>query len=162
MWASGRVSSLRRYCDRRQRGGITGEPTEATDVHFYLRRIDKFTVTEIHWAVLALQRCHRRYVPVGGAGRYGIALYVLLSRRQSQKMAHGKEISGAGESTAGCPAETQKASSYIEHATAIVELCIQLSISHILEKRIVTFRMDHCMIFLRCLKLSPTFVVITD
>lgn len=149
MWASGGVSSLRRYFDRRQRGGITGDSTEAADVHFYLRRIvDKFTVTEIHRAVLALQRCHRRYVPVGGAGRYGVALYVLLSRRQSQKVAHGEEISGAGESTAGRPAETQKASSHIEHAAAIVELCTRLSISHILEKRIVMFRMDHCMIFL--------------
>jgi len=58
-------------------------------------------------------------VPVGGTGCYGIALHVLLSRRQSQKVAHG-EISGAGKFAADCPAEAQKASSSIEYAAAIV------------------------------------------
>jgi len=60
-------------------------------------------------------------VSAGGAGRYGIALHVLLSRRQSQKVAYGKEIPGGGKSTS-CPAKAQKTSSHI--AAAAVEILI--------------------------------------
>jgi len=60
-------------------------------------------------------------VSAGGAGRYGIALHVLLSRRQSQKVAHGKEIPGARKSTSR-PAKAQKTSSHI--ATTAVEVLI--------------------------------------
>lgn len=124
MRASGRVSSLCRYRHWWQRGDVTTEATKAADHQFHTHRqiADGCEpIAEIR-AVLAVQHCHRRYVPVGGAGRYGVALHILLSRRQSQKVAHGEKAPDAGES-AGCPAEAQKASSRIEHAASTVELC---------------------------------------
>lgn len=137
MWSARGVPSLCRYHHRWQRSNITAETAKAAN-HFCRRNTARCeSATEIR-AVLAVQHHHRRYVSVGGAGCYGIALHVLLPRRQSQRMAHGEETAGAGKST-DRPTKTQKASSHIEHAIAVVKFYIVIIYVVTLGKKLLQF-----------------------
>lgn len=88
---------MRRYHNRRRRGAFTTETAEGANGIASWREITNGAniTAKTYRAVLAVQYRYRWYVSTGCAGGYGIALLVLLSRWQSQKMAYGEPFTGA-------------------------------------------------------------------